>query len=197
MKVHNKSQLSDNVVDMSKINTGKMEIESKPVHLKILTNEILNMFLANPTFRRKNDRRQKIILRYDIPNEEIVIMSDPKRLKQIFVNLIDNALKFTENGFIYFGYSIKDKEILFYVMDSGIGIHKNKMQRIFDRFTHADVTIARKYGGLGLGLPIARGLTTLLNGKMWCVSHCGKGSNFYFSIPYRPACKTLLNTKVA
>jgi len=187
MKGNNEFLLSDNVMDMSKINTGQMKIDCKPVCLNSLMAEILSMFQVNPMYRQKIAKHQHVVLRYDIPKEKIVIMSDPKRLKQIFVNLIGNSLKFTEKGFVYFGYSIINTEIVFYVMDSGIGIPANKMQKIFHRFTHADNAIARKYGGLGLGLAISKGLTNLLNGKIWCVSDLGKGSNFYFSIPFRPA----------
>jgi len=187
MKIVYEYQLSDNVADMTKIMNDQMKIDCKPILLNTLMNEIFHKFLVHPVYMKKNAERQNIVLRYDVPKENVVIMSDPNKLKQIFVNLIGNALKFTEKGFVYFGCTMKNREIVFYVMDSGIGIQDHKMQKIFHQFTHADNSIARKYGGLGLGLAISKGLINLLSGKIWCVSHFGKGSNFYFSIPFRPA----------
>jgi len=143
--------------------------------------QLYSIFSVNPIYLQKN-----VELKYDKPFENITINSDPDRLKQIFVNLIANALKFTQKGFIHFGYSIKNNEIIFYVKDSGIGIPKDKTERIFDRFTQVDSTLSRKFSGSGLGLAISKGLLTLLNGKIWCISDLGKGSIFYFTIPFCP-----------
>jgi CheY-like chemotaxis protein len=148
--------------------------------------QLYSIFLAHPLLVQKNSGQQNIELKYDKPGGNITIMSDPDRLQQIFVNLIGNALKFTQKGFVQFGYTIKKQEIIFFVKDSGIGIPKEKMEQVFERFTQVDNTLARKFSGSGLGLAISKGLTTLLNGKIWCESFLGKGSNFYFTIPYHP-----------
>ena len=178
--------LIEDIMDISKIEAGQMKIKYKPFILNTLMDQLYAMFLAHPLFLQRNAREPKIELRYDKPNKNIAMMSDPDRLQQIFVNLIGNALKFTQKGFVQFGYIIKKQEITFYVKDSGIGIPKDKTETIFERFNQVDNTLARKFSGSGLGLAISKGLITLLNGKIWCESDVEKGSNFYFTIPYHP-----------
>jgi signal transduction histidine kinase len=147
--------------------------------------QVFSMFAVNPIYRQKNAEGQKVILRYDKSKDNITIMSDPVWLKQILISMIDNALKFTEKGFVYFGFSIKNEELTFYVMDSGIGTPKDKTEAIFDRFTQLEYTFYRKNNEAGYDLAVSKGLTRLLNGKLKCVSHLGKGTNYYFTIPYR------------
>jgi len=178
--------LFDNIVDMMKIEENQIKITNKPFFLNKLMDEIFSLFLVHPIYKQKNAESQNILMRYDKPDKNIAIQADPNRIKQVLVNLIGNALKFTEKGYIYYGYNIKDGEIVFYVMDSGIGIPKGKKETIFDRFAREDNPLTRQYGGVGLGLAISKGLVNLMNGKIWCVSEEGKGSNFYFSIPYHP-----------
>ena len=178
--------LIEDIMDVSKIEAGQMKIKYKPFLLNSLMDQLYSIFLAHPLFLQKKSGNEKIELKYDKPGGNISIMSDPDRLQQIFVNLIGNALKFTQKGFVQFGYSIKKQEITFYVKDSGIGIPKDKIDKIFERFTQVDNTLSRKFSGSGLGLAISKGLTTLLDGKIWCESELGKGSNFYFTIPYHP-----------
>ena len=178
--------LIEDIMDVSKIEAGQMKIKYKPFFLNTLIDQLYSLFLANPLYLQKNALQQNIKLTYDKPDNDITILSDPDRLQQIFVNLIGNALKFTQKGFVHFGYTIEKQEITFYVKDSGIGIPKDKTEKIFERFTQVDNTLARKFSGSGLGLAISKGLTSLLNGKIWCESDLGKGSNFYFTIPYHP-----------
>ena len=178
--------LIEDIMDVSRIEAGQMKIKFKPFFLNSLIDQLYSMFLANPLYLQKNAVQANLELKYDKPSENVTIMSDPDRLQQIFVNLIGNALKFTQKGFVHFGYTIKKQEIIFYVKDSGIGIPEDKTEKIFDRFTQVDNTLARKFSGSGLGLAISKGLVTLLNGKIWCESNFGKGSNFYFTIPYHP-----------
>jgi PAS domain S-box-containing protein len=176
--------LIEDIMDVSKIEARQMKIKYKPFFLNTLMDQLYSMFLANPLYLQKNAQQQNIELRYDKPGKDITIMSDPDRLQQIFVNLIGNALKFTQKGFVHFGYAVKKQEITFYVKDSGIGIPHDKTEKIFERFTQVDNTLERKFSGSGLGLAISKGLTALLNGKIWCESDLGKGTSFYFTIPY-------------
>ena len=176
----------DNIMDISKIDAGEMKINNKSFFISTLMDHLFSMFLVNPMYKQKNTGRQNIVLKYDKSDEKIAIISDPDWLKQIFVHLIGNSLKFTEKGFIHFGYNIQNGEIIFYVKDSGIGIPIDKRDKIFDRLTHEGNTLTRKSNRTGLGLAISRGLVTLMNGKIWCESDIGKGSSFYFSIPYHP-----------
>ena len=176
--------LIEDIMDVSKIEAGEMKIKYKAFHLNGLMDQLYSMFMTNPLYLQKNANQQNIELKYDKPDQDTTVMSDPDRLQQVFVNLIGNALKFTQKGIIRFGYFIKNQEITFYVKDSGIGIAKDKTEKIFERFAQVDSTLARKYSGSGLGLAISKGLTTLLNGKIWCESALGRGSDFYFTIPY-------------
>ncbi|MBA7589636.1 Aerobic respiration control sensor protein ArcB [subsurface metagenome] len=102
-------------------------------------------------------------------------------------NLLSNAIKFTEKGTIEFGYFIdRRRDIVFFVKDSGIGMNDDEQKIIFDRFRQVSTSYNKMYGGTGLGLSISKGLTEKLGGKIWVESKGGKGSNFYFSIPYKP-----------
>jgi len=179
--------LFDNIIEMMKIEEGQIKLNNRPFHLNSLMDEVYSLFVEHPFYKRKNGGKQNVIMKYDKPAKNLNITGDSERIKQVLVNLINNSLKFTERGYIYFGYTVNKGEIVFYVMDSGIGIPLEKRETIFDRFTQEDNTLVRKYRGAGLGLPICKGLVTLMNGKIWCVSDVDKGSSFNFSIPHRPA----------
>jgi len=178
--------LIEDIMDISKIEAGQMKIKYKPFLLNNLMDQLYSMFLLHPLYLHRNSEQKNIELKYVKPEGNVTIMSDPDRLQQIFVNLIGNALKFTQKGYVSFGCTMKKQEIVFYVKDTGIGIPKDKTEQVFERFTQVDNTLARKFSGSGLGLAISKGLTTLLNGKIWCESNLGKGSNFYFTIPFHP-----------
>ena len=184
--------LVDDLMDISKIESGQLNINKQSLDLNTLMDQIYNISTSNPHYRMKNNVQKNLGLRCYKPERSVVIMSDPDRLKKILVHLIDNALKFTEQGFVRFGYTItvdpitKNQFVIFYVKDSGIGIPKDKKEMIFEKFVQIDGSWSRKNGGLGLGLAICKGLADLLHGKLWCDSNLGKGANFYFAIPYLP-----------
>lgn len=127
-----------------------------------------------------------LLAKQQLTHRQSEIYTDNTKVTQILTNLITNALKFTNEGFIEFGYKLKDTELEFYVKDTGIGIEPQKQVKIFDRFVQADKTIQLKYGGTGLGLSICKGFVELLDGKIWVQSAPEKGSTFYFTIPYKP-----------
>ena len=179
--------LIEDILDLSKIEADQLKIKNMPFILNTLMAQLYSIFSVHPVFMKKNVFQKNIKLMYDKPDEVISILSDPDRIKQIFFNLICNALKFTQNGFVRFGCTVENDEITFYVKDSGIGIPQDQQETIFARFTQVDSTLSRKFKGSGLGLAISKGLTTLLNGDIWCESELGKGSTFYFKIPYIPA----------
>lgn len=118
------------------------------------------------------------------------IYTDRTKLMQILSNLITNAIKFTDEGHIEFGYILKDEKtnpkLEFFVKDTGVGIEKKSQKKVFERFWQADLTASRKHGGTGLGLSISKGFVKLLGGKMKLESRPGEGSVFYFSVPYKP-----------
>lgn len=122
-----------------------------------------------------------------LPDELAYIYTDQVKLIQILVNLVGNALKFTYNGKVCFGYTLTEGMLRFFVEDTGIGIHKNMQQTIFERFRQLDNTAARQHGGAGLGLALSKGYVEMLGGKITLISEPGKGSVFTFTLPYKKA----------
>ncbi len=122
-------------------------------------------------------------LQWDWPVSELAIYTDPFRLKQILVNLLGNAVKFTESGEIVLGIEDHPEGIKFYVKDSGIGIREEKQKVIFDRFMQGHETKTKLYGGTGLGLAISKNLTEILGGEIGLESVSGEGATFWFILP--------------
>ena len=120
-----------------------------------------------------------------LPLEEAVLKTDREKVYAILTNLVKNAIKYSENGSIEFGYNKKGKYIEFYVKDTGIGIPKDRQKAIFERFIQADITDKMARQGAGLGLAISKAYAEMLGGKIWVESDLGKGSIFYFTLPYR------------
>jgi len=170
--------LINDIVDLSKIEAGQLKINPQPCMLNELLSE-LYLFFDNNTNSKIN-----IHLRTSLPNHLSEIEIDDVRLKQVLTNLISNALKFTKEGFVEFGYSLKGDVLQFFVKDSGVGFSKDKLQIIFERFRQADEDTTRHYGGAGLGLAISKNLVELMGGAIWAESEIGKGTVFYFNIPY-------------
>lgn len=168
----------NDIVDISKIESGVIELHKREVDLNDLLRELYSLHALTA-------RKQQLTLEM-IPGFEdgfARIITDEVKLQQILNNLVGNALKFTNEGFVRFGYVQKGKMIEFYVIDSGIGIPEEKQKQIFERFIQADSGLARRKGGTGLGLSIARAYVEKMGGKIWVQSENGKGSEFYFSIP--------------
>jgi two-component system, sensor histidine kinase and response regulator len=171
----------NDVLDFSKIDSGKLDIESHPFSLRKCLDQVFFMLSA-----KAEDKGIK--LSYDISTEvPDVIFSDSVRLKQILINLVNNSLKFTEQGYIKLSISAVSGEgnlltIKFALMDSGIGISEDQISSIFDSFSQAESSTARKFGGTGLGLAICKKLASLMGGDIWVESKVGKGSKFYFTI---------------
>ena len=167
------------VMDLSMMVSKQLKIRKERFSVSMVFENLYNEF-------RTRAEEKGIEFKVNIPgqSENIEIESDLYRLKQISNNLISNALKFTSNGFIEIGYSIKNNNVEFFVKDSGIGIESIHHQSIFDRFRQVDTSKARKYGGNGLGLTISQYLVEMLGGKIWVESEVNKGSTFYYTIPY-------------
>ncbi|MBA7580852.1 Sensor histidine kinase RcsC [subsurface metagenome] len=143
--------------------------------------------------KEKGKRQIHLYLRRANKEKDFAILSEPYRLKQVLSNLLGNAVKFTDSGSVEFGYSILDEgdpkagpTIRFFVKDTGRGIPKEKPDIIFDRFRHSDDSYTKLYHGAGLGLPISKAYVELLGGRMWYKSEVGKGTEFYFILPYNP-----------
>jgi PAS domain S-box-containing protein len=172
--------LIDDIVDISKIDAGLIRVVKSSVNLKTLLGEIF--ILINSQIPQ--DKQENIRIVNNFSGMDFHICTDETRLKQVLINLLNNALKFTDQGVIEFGYHLLDGVIKFYVSDTGIGIPHDKQQTVFDRFTQAADTNEKFYGGTGLGLSIARACTEMLGGRIWVESKPGEGSTFYFTIKY-------------
>ena len=128
-------------------------------------------------------------------NKDIEILTDETKLRQILINLLDNAFKFTAKGEIRFGYSIKGSFIEFFVSDTGIGIEEENLEIIFERFRQVEFTSARKFGGTGLGLSISKAYVEKMGGKIWVESKMSVGSKFLFILPLELVKKPVKNIK--
>ena len=172
----------NDILDFSKIEAGRMDIESHPFDLRDCVESVLDLVNA-----RIGDKRVDLayIFEGDVP---LGVMGDSTRLRQILLNLLSNALKFTEVGEVVLtiapaGPAAPADELTFTVRDTGIGITRDGMNRLFQSFSQADSSTTRKYGGTGLGLAISKRLVELMGGRMWATSDGpGTGSSFVFTI---------------
>ncbi len=173
--------LIDDIIDIAKIEVGELKISKSNFSLIKLFNEAADTFEEV----KKSKNKENIILRQEIPNKykDLIIYTDFNRLKQVVFNLLNNALKFSDKGTIYYGYKIIDDKLVFHVKDEGIGIPKNKLDIIFERFQQLNYENAVKYGGTGLGLTISKGLVKILGGSIHIESEVGKGSTFTVYFP--------------
>ena len=179
------AQIIDDIIDVSKIEANQMNINPVPVNLNDLMNE-LRMFFET-YLQSKNKEHVELILDDSGFMNNCIVYMDSTRLRQILTNLIGNAVKFTEKGYIRFGYRKSAPDFLeFVVEDSGIGLRDDQQDIIFERFRQAEIHNHNQYGGTGLGLTISKSLVEMKGGKMWVESSEGKGSTFYFTISYLP-----------
>ncbi len=170
----------NDILDFSKIESEKLELEHQPFDLRDCIEDSLD--LVAPRAAEKS-----LDLAYLIgDNSPLTIIGDVTRLRQIIINLVNNSVKFTEEGEVFVSVSAKkvdDKyELLFSVKDTGMGIAADKMDRLFKSFSQVDSSTTRTHGGTGLGLAISQRLSQMMGGKVWVESEVGKGSTFHFTI---------------
>ncbi len=177
--------LINDVLDLSKIEAGQLVVENSTCSLKELFRQVEH--LGNGLIKSSSNLVDLSITIDTFISDEVLL--DSIRLQQVLNNLVSNAIKFTSKGRVECGVKLLDKQLLFYVKDSGIGIATKDFDKIFKMFGQADTSTTRKFGGSGLGLTISKKIIDLLGGKMWVESELGKGSNFYFTIPYNPIFK--------
>jgi signal transduction histidine kinase/DNA-binding NarL/FixJ family response regulator/predicted hydrocarbon binding protein len=173
----------NDILDLSKLDAGKFIIESIPFNIADLLHSVQVMFLSKA-------KKKNLELTCTVDEEVNSYLSgDPMRLTQILINLIGNAIKFTEKGGVYVSCVVESKQendlvLKFSIRDTGIGIAADKTTSIFDRFTQADSNITRRYGGTGLGLAITKQLIELQGGNIILKSQDGSGAEFIFTLPY-------------
>jgi signal transduction histidine kinase len=173
-------KLVSDILDISLIESGMLKI----AFIKTDINELFLKLYRNFEHLLGNTDNKKLKLLLDVPNENCYVETDNFRLEQIMSNLLDNAMKFTNEGYIRFGYFIEDNQIIFYVEDTGIGIKEELQPEIFSRFVkHDDESVVKFSRGTGIGLSLTKDLAKLLGGKIWFTSQYHEGSTFYFSLP--------------
>jgi signal transduction histidine kinase/CheY-like chemotaxis protein len=168
------------VLDISLIETGNISANKKRVQLNQLMDEL---YISHKPLIN-NDI--SFYLFKGLPDAEGLILTDVIKVRQVLNNILENAFKFTESGSVRYGYSLVEDKLEFFIEDTGIGIDPGFHEKIFDRFLKIGHENIRLYDGVGLGLSICKGNVELLKGKIWVESEPGKGSKFFFTIPYEP-----------
>jgi len=179
------------ILDFSIIESGHNTVKKEKVFLNDLLEEI------HLTYKSKINKGVSLYLKKGMDDKKSMIWSDPSKIEQILKNLLENASKFTSNGKILFGSELNHEKILFFVQDSGIGIKEEFKEKVFERFFKIENEIHKQYPGTGLGLTICKRDVELLSGKIWFNSELNKGSTFYFTLPYEPAEKEMVNAEVS
>ncbi|HEY5123111.1 MAG TPA: ATP-binding protein, partial [Ignavibacteria bacterium] len=169
----------NNIVDVSKLESGLTKVDIKETNINEKIEFTYKFF--KPEVEIKG---LQFFVKNGLPSKEAVIKTDNEKVYGILTNLVRNAIKFTYEGTIEFGYEKKGEYLEFFVKDTGVGIPENQKELIFERFRQGSESHNRGYEGSGLGLSIAKSYVEMLGGKIWVESEEGKGSTFYFTIPY-------------
>jgi signal transduction histidine kinase len=187
----------NDILTISSIETKQERLNIDKVYINGIIYDLLAIFRNQITTKKIS-----INVKPGLSDHQSDIFTDKTKVTQILTNLLSNALKFTHEGTIVFGYEVVEKEpsldhqakalhLQFYVRDTGIGINPDLHEKIFERFRQADLSINRNYGGTGLGLSISKGFVELLGGTIWLVPNTTGGVTFYFTIPYILAEQTI------
>src|SRR5574344_584143 len=174
-------QLANDILDFTKIRSQEFKLECIPYDVGTLTEQVIDL-ISIEAFNHGIEIITDID--YSIPQE---VMGDPTRVQQIILNLVKNAVKFTSKGQVLVRLSRKDNNMLFEIIDSGIGIAEDKQKMIFTDFYQVDASTTRKYGGTGLGLSICKNLVSVMKGDIGVKSNPEGGSIFWFTLPLEPA----------
>jgi two-component system, sensor histidine kinase len=182
-------RIINDILDISKLEAGKLELEYLDFHLPSLLRDALNLFVEKRHDKRRKNLNLETRFEDSLP---ISVKSDPTRLRQILINLIGNAYKFTESGGVTIvgkRYQTDAGDMFFHIAvhDTGIGIRPEIINNLFSEFTQADASISRRFEGSGLGLSICRRLVEMMGGEIGVESEYGVGSTFWFTLPYIPA----------
>ena len=169
----------NDIVDISKIESGQMELNMQDLNINEQIEHIYTLF--KPEGEKKGI---DIKFRNGLSSNEALIKTDPQKVFSILSNLVKNALKYSEKGKIEIGYIIKANYLEFFVKDTGIGIAEDRREAVFERFIQADIADKNALQGAGLGLSISKAYVEMLGGEIWMESELGRGSCFYFTLPY-------------
>ncbi|NOU18637.1 MAG: PAS domain S-box protein [Bacteroidales bacterium] len=169
----------NDLIDISKIESGQMKVVISKCNINEQIEYIYSFFKPEVEVKKL-----KLIVRIALPASKAIINTDVEKVYAIMINLVKNAIKYTNQGTIEFGYEKMDNYLEFYVKDTGIGIPKDRIEAIFERFIQADIFDSKALQGAGLGLAITKSYVEMLGGKIWVESTLGVGSTFFFTIPY-------------
>jgi signal transduction histidine kinase len=172
--------LINDVLDISKIEAGQLELSPSNFDLKTSIDKMVK--LVSPLAEKKG-----LDIRLDLSEDVGTITADQRRLEQVILNLINNAIKFTDKGHIMISYRVEDDQCLLSVSDTGIGIRAEDLSKLFQPFHQIDTGIARRHEGTGLGLSICRKILDMMGGTIGVESRWGQGSTFTISFPKEPA----------
>ncbi|NOR28006.1 MAG: PAS domain S-box protein [Lutibacter sp.] len=175
----------DDIIEISRLGTKQVKVKNEEVCLNDVLLELFSVFDV-----RAKENKTPLYLKKELSDKQSTFITDKTKLKKALSNLLDNSLKFTNNGIVEFGYYIinenEQKQVEIFVKDTGIGIKPEKHELIFKRFEQAEKDLSKKVGGLGLGLSIAKENTELLGGKIAVKSEMMNGSTFFVTLPFNP-----------
>lgn len=174
----------NNIIEISKIDSRQIAVHYSEVDIFEVTDFYFHFF-----HQQAEEKKLQLKLSVNLGEEDSPVITDKFILDNILTNLLNNAIKFTTKGFIEFGVYREEEMLVFYVKDTGVGIPEERQEAIFERFVQANLNITRPHEGSGLGLAIVKAYVEVLKGKLWLESHPGKGTTFFFSIPFIPAKK--------
>lgn len=185
--------LLNDILDLSRVEAGKIKLEDIEFHLHNVANSVTK---GMSVLAKNKNLETVLVIHKDVPE---LILGDPVRLRQVLVNLINNAIKFTMKGKITTEIKVASRSgdefmLLFSVTDEGIGIPKDKQDKIFDIFSQADDSTTRRFGGTGLGLAISKRLVEMMGGRIWVESEVSKGSTFNFTASFTLVKESALNS---
>jgi len=173
----------NDLIDISKLETGQVNI--------VIDNTVINDLLDSLYHFFNQEASEKglhLTCNKGISDKNLIIRSDEQKLNSVLTNLVKNAIKYTQEGSVEFGYTLvsknKSEMLQFFVKDTGIGIPKDRQEAVFNRFEQADIDDRNAYEGSGLGLTIAKNLVEMLGGEIWLESDAGTGSTFFFTLPF-------------
>jgi len=180
---NNLLRLINDIIDLSKIECKQIKLTYHHTPINLLLTELYKKYY---TYKNQNNKAHLILkIQKTLSDEDSIIYTDPKRLKQLLCNVIENAIKFTDEGFVELGYNLTNQnKIEFFVKDSGIGIPKQSIEHIFQSFRQMDGSDTRQYNGTGLGLTISARLAEMLGGDIRAKSEENTGTCFFISLPY-------------
>jgi len=174
-------RIIDDILEISKLGAKQVGVDETQVNIFDLLSELYGIYIE-----KAQERGIELLLKKEVATKKCLIYTDRQKLMRIINNLLENAIRFTHEGYVEFGCGIKNNQVEIYVKDTGIGVELEKQKIIFERFSQAEKGLTRKIGGLGLGLAIAKENALLLGGDIRLESEAEEGSTFFVLLPYKP-----------